>query len=354
MLQQLSFLFIVFTLISTYHCDDCIEKRNIIEFGSISTKLTVYSYNKCIKDINSTILLEKKIIPFQQCVSESHDNSLSQSCLLSAIKQIKKLLTSNKAFCSVEKCYGFATAWARNAANGEKVISQIQKSTNINIIIISQETEAVLSYDTGKKIVSEENNIPKDQKYVNLDIGGGSFQLISEYSEGRNIYKGDIGAVSLTEELIKKNIFERNQQMIKCKNLNKAYQFIDSLIVSLISSPIYEYLKLNPQAVLFATGSSSHGLSYEFELGNYNRLSQINQLIHKFCDQSFEFVLSLFPRRQRAYMPSTQAFFLLVQRILTTVGKDEFYAAPSANPSDYMVRNIEKKFVTKSQVKEDL
>ncbi len=99
----------------------------------------------------------------------------------------------------VDKVIACATSAVRDATNRDELISYIQLQTGITIEVISGETEALLTYQGGIC------GLPlTDNKYLVLDIGGGSTE-ISFYDSSNEFkkYSLQLGSVRLTERYFK-------------------------------------------------------------------------------------------------------------------------------------------------------
>ncbi|HVO73470.1 MAG TPA: hypothetical protein VMT35_05575, partial [Ignavibacteriaceae bacterium] len=102
----------------------------------------------------------------------------------------------NKFHC--EKNIVVATNALRIAANGKEIANEISEKFSLNVIIVTGEEEAKLSFLGA---VSEYNN---EKNVVVIDIGGGSTELI--FGKGDQIYFKNsfpVGVVSLTEKYLK-------------------------------------------------------------------------------------------------------------------------------------------------------
>ena len=313
----------------------CSDNRYIFELGSGTTKLTVYDVDMCS---NSIKILSKyvKMIPIQNCLSNSNDNNLKKGCVEMLKSEINSLKINYDIDCKINKCYGFATAWARIATNGLIAIQEIQKETEIKLTILTQNEEGQIANHVAKNLLLKESLINSNENFLLMDVGSGSFQLIVNEPKEPIIYNGSIGTVSLTKMLEENGILHDDNHMIKCSRIDDSNNFLDGIIrQSFQLSKLSESIRNSPYMKLYAVGSSAlEGLYNEFELSSPVLLKDLETLIYKLCDKDFQYVLESFPKRKKVLMPSTQAMFLLIHRILILTDRDRINVVLNANPSD--------------------
>ncbi|MBA7516982.1 Exopolyphosphatase [subsurface metagenome] len=99
---------------------------------------------------------------------------------------------------NVEKTFAFGTSALRSAKKGNQFISTIKKNTGIDVEIISGDREAELIYYGVRQTLQMTR-----KKYLILDIGGGSNELI--IANNREIFwkrSYDLGIARLLEKFI--------------------------------------------------------------------------------------------------------------------------------------------------------
>ncbi|HCN47690.1 MAG TPA: exopolyphosphatase [Chryseobacterium sp.] len=133
----------------------------------------------------------------------------------------KMVIDSMKIFSDLMKIYNVdhyracATSAMRDAANGNEIISQVKKTSGINIEIISGDEEATLIYENH---VAE--GLDKDFAYLYIDVGGGSTEL-TFYENGKMVYERsfNIGTIRLLNNLVTTDNWKEMKEEIR-KNIN--------------------------------------------------------------------------------------------------------------------------------------
>jgi exopolyphosphatase / guanosine-5'-triphosphate,3'-diphosphate pyrophosphatase len=121
-----------------------------------------------------------------------HDNSVVR--VIEALRKFKRKAES----LNVKEIYACGTSALREAENGHEVIQRIKERTNINVEIISGQTEAEYSY-----LGALSNLSYTPGRTGVLDIGGGSTELvIGEWHTVTSRCSIDIGCVRLTERFL--------------------------------------------------------------------------------------------------------------------------------------------------------
>jgi len=132
----------------------------------------------------------------------------------------KMVLDSMKIFSDLMKIYkvehyrACATSAMRDASNGNEIIKQVQKTSGINIEIISGDEEATLIYENH---VAE--GLDKEFAYLYIDVGGGSTEL-TFYENGKMVYEKsfNIGTIRLLNNLVSADNWHEMKEEIK-KNI---------------------------------------------------------------------------------------------------------------------------------------
>lgn len=133
----------------------------------------------------------------------------------------KMIIDSMKIFSDLMKIYkvehyrACATSAMRDAANGQEIIQQVKKTSDINIEIISGDEEATLVYENH---VAE--GLDKNFAYLYVDVGGGSTEL-TFYENGKMVYERsfNIGTIRLLNDLVSEDNWKEMKEEIR-KNIN--------------------------------------------------------------------------------------------------------------------------------------
>lgn len=116
------------------------------------------------------------------------------------IAELKKILIEYLNLAAeyrAQKIIATATNVFRIASNAKEVIESIKSELNIDIKIASGEEEAILSF------LGATSGITVDRKFLVIDIGGGSTEIISGSKKSIEYKKSfQIGAVAATEKYL--------------------------------------------------------------------------------------------------------------------------------------------------------
>lgn len=108
-----------------------------------------------------------------------------------------------------------ATSAMRDATNGQEIIEQVQRNSDIKIEIISGDEEATLIYENH---VAE--GLDKDFAYLYIDVGGGSTELtFYENSKMKYEHSFNIGTIRLLNNLVTEDHWKEMKEEIR-KNIN--------------------------------------------------------------------------------------------------------------------------------------
>jgi len=185
-----------------------------IDLGSNSFRVLIYDCknHKGIGDFETSVGTADKLEETGKISSEAVNR------IINAINtSIKKLhYTPHKAIART-------TAAMRKASNSQEVLDQIKEQTNIDFKIIEPVEEARLTLLAV--VYALKRHQLNDKKFILVDIGGGSTELIIK--DRYKIYKKsfDVGIVTLSQT--KNNIEVLSQYKIKMK------EFIDSYNLNL-------------------------------------------------------------------------------------------------------------------------
>lgn len=150
------------------------------------------------------IAREKETVRLGEC--EPKTGELKRSVMERAIATLRRFQEIAKTL-NVEQFIAVATSAVREAPNGRDFLKQISDELGLNVSLISGQEEARRIY-LGVLSGMEFNNQP----HIIVDIGGGSTELIlGDGFEPRSLSSTKIGAVRLTEELVKTDPISRDE-----------------------------------------------------------------------------------------------------------------------------------------------
>ncbi len=108
-----------------------------------------------------------------------------------------------------------ATSAVRDASNRDEFIEKVEEETGWKIRILTGEEEAVTTYKGALQVL----NVQENDRYVILDIGGGSTEVATgtgfEFQEG---YSMDMGSVRFSERYLKSPV--PDEESIETARLN--------------------------------------------------------------------------------------------------------------------------------------
>lgn len=181
-----------------------------------------------------------------------------------------------------KKIFAFGTSALRSAEKGALFISTIKKNTGIEVEIISGEKEAKLIY-YGVRQTLEMN----DQKYLILDIGGGSNELI--IADNQEIYWShsyNLGIARLLEKFKPSNPITPNEINLIITYLTEELRDLFEVVkkydvrVLLGASGSFETFiaMINADTGNFETETALYAKSIEIKIKDFDLLYQ--KLIH--------------------------------------------------------------------------
>ena len=163
----------------------------IIDIGSNSMHLTVYE----IQETNFKILFRHKIMAGLAGYIDS--NVLTQEgidCACNGVLELKRIIDSLQ----IKNVRAFATASIRNVKNTEAILKKIKKECDMDVEILTEETEALYSYLGAMQEL-------KFFKGSFIDVGGASTEIVlfsNGVPEQSISYK--IGSLNLYKSCVKK------------------------------------------------------------------------------------------------------------------------------------------------------
>ncbi len=129
----------------------------------------------------------------------------------------------NKLKYNSNDCIGVTTAAMRNASNSNFALNEIHKQTGLKLNIIDAKEEARLTLLAIRHALKRENI--ESNKFILLDIGGGSTELIINDNDSIFIKSFDFGIITLSQshKNIKKLLIDLDKKSKIIKN------YLDSL-----------------------------------------------------------------------------------------------------------------------------
>ena len=217
-----------------------IKKYAAIDVGSNAVRLLVANVidkkNSENPQIKKSSLVRVPIRLGADTFVNGEISETNKSRMIDAMKAFKLLMNVH----GVEKYRACATSAMREATNGQEIIDDICKQSNVKIEIIDGKTEAEIIFSTDLAELIQE-----DKSYLYVDVGGGSTEF-TVFSEGKliNSKSFKIGTVRLLNKAINKKelwptiekwIKENTQDMKRMTligsggNINKIYKMSGKL-----------------------------------------------------------------------------------------------------------------------------
>lgn len=206
------------------------EKRyGALDFGTNSLRLLVADLDNCGK--------LKPVVRRMEITRLGRDLSNNKEILPRVMEEnlaaAKKLVQEARSL-GTEQIFAVATSAVRDAQNREEFLKQFYQQTGIELIVISGEQEASLTY-LGVSSVLKDSGFP-----LIVDLGGGSTEFIWKQAGGNlNCISLDLGAVRMTEKFlpddpINEEQFKAMQNEINCLLSSKLSCFKEDLPSTLL------------------------------------------------------------------------------------------------------------------------
>ncbi|MFK2821741.1 exopolyphosphatase [Arcobacter sp. YIC-80] len=126
-----------------------------------------------------------------------------------------------------KKAVAVTTAAMRKASNNQEVLKYLKEKTGVAFTIINGEEEARLTLLAVKYALKREKI--NSSKFILLDIGGGSTEIIVNTNDTYQAHSFDFGIVTMTQEYL--HYHDLNSDLEKRKKEIKKY--LDSLEINL-------------------------------------------------------------------------------------------------------------------------
>lgn len=249
-----------------------------IDLGSNSFRVLIYDCknHKIIKDYHEIVgmadgLNETKLISKE-----------AQERVEQAVKRsIKKLnYKAQEAVC-------VTTAAMRLATNSKEVLKNFKDKLGLDFTIITGEEEARLTLLAVKYALKRENITSK--KFIVLDIGGGSTELIISNEKESISYSFDFGIVTLTQ----KNLLEKDLNIFLEKRKDEVKKF---LLKNSINPETYTFVATaGTPTTIAAIKNGENYFSYDKNVvnGTYVNLEDLDNCLDIFKKDSKENITKL-------------------------------------------------------------
>lgn len=192
------FLFVLCAFLIAASVDAAVERRAAVDVGSGGTKVAVADVDTDTNKIINIIVDASFPVPYQASLDKSADGTLdseTKALGLKTFQQIRDLAHEHK----VEKIVAIATSAFRKANNAKEFVAEVEKETNIRVLIIPQREEGEIAFFSA---MAAGNFDP--QEAVVWDIGTGSLQITTANQQnGLSVYMGEnMGSVAFKNYII--------------------------------------------------------------------------------------------------------------------------------------------------------
>jgi exopolyphosphatase/guanosine-5'-triphosphate,3'-diphosphate pyrophosphatase len=166
----------------------------------------------------------KEELRLTQYINE--DNLVSDEGIEKLRSAIKRAIEQS-ASVQTQELLPFATSALREASNGEKIISSINKDFHIDLQVLSGEEEAKLTFLAARRWFGWSSG-----RLLVIDIGGGSLEMAAGVDESPEIATSlPLGAGRLTKEFLKGDPYtDKSLRALRDHIENKLEQILPSLV----------------------------------------------------------------------------------------------------------------------------
>ncbi|MGA1931468.1 exopolyphosphatase [Arcobacter sp. YIC-464] len=189
-----------------------------IDLGSNSFRVLKYDCKneKIVAEFNEVVGMADGLVETKQ---------ISKEAILRVVNAINKSVEIVKY--DTKKAVAVTTAAMRKASNSKEVLAYFEDKTGVKFTIIDGEEEARLTLLAVKHALKREKI--DSSKFILLDIGGGSTEIIVNTEESYKARSFDFGIVTMTQEYL--HYHALNSDLEKRKKEIKS--FLDSLKINL-------------------------------------------------------------------------------------------------------------------------
>ena len=166
----------------------------------------------------------KEELRLTQYINE--DNLVSDEGIEKLRGSIKRAIEQS-ASVQTQELLPFATSALREASNGEKIISSINKDFHIDLQVLSGEEEAKLTFLAARRWFGWSSG-----RLLVIDIGGGSLEMAAGVDESPEIATSlPLGAGRLTKDFLKGDPYtDKSLRTLRDHIENKLEQILPSLV----------------------------------------------------------------------------------------------------------------------------
>ncbi|MFJ8064816.1 Ppx/GppA family phosphatase [Psychrobacillus sp. NPDC096426] len=186
------------------------NRKAIIDIGSNSIRLVVYSYNTLQGLVeHHNFKTVARLSNYIDSTGKLNDDGIQ--ILLETLTKFKKILEDIQ----VKHVFAAATAAIRQAENKEEILAYIKHKLGLSLSILSTDQEAHFGY----LAVVHSTNI---DTAVTIDMGGGSTEItLFVNKELVHLHSLPFGAVSLTRKFIKNSVMTDEEKLQLSKYVNE-------------------------------------------------------------------------------------------------------------------------------------
>jgi len=154
------------------------------------------------------------------------DNLVSDEGIEKLRSSIKRAIEQS-ASVQTQELLPFATSALREAGNGEKIISSINKDFHIDLQVLTGEEEAKLTFLAARRWFGWSSG-----RLLVIDIGGGSLEMAAGVDESPEIAASlPLGAARLTKDFLKGDPYtDKSLRALRDHIENKLEQILPSLV----------------------------------------------------------------------------------------------------------------------------
>jgi len=166
----------------------------------------------------------KEELRLTQYINE--DNLVSDEGIEKLRSSIKRAIEQS-ASVQTQELLPFATSALREASNGEKIISSINKDFHIDLQVLTGEEEAKLTFLAARRWFGWSSG-----RLLVIDIGGGSLEMAAGVDESPEIAASlPLGAARLTKDFLKGDPYtDKSLRALRDHIENKLEQILPSLV----------------------------------------------------------------------------------------------------------------------------
>ena len=166
----------------------------------------------------------KEELRLTQYINE--DNLVSDEGIEKLRSSIKRAIEQS-ASVRTQELLPFATSALREASNGEKIISSINKDFHIDLQVLTGEEEAKLTFLAARRWFGWSSG-----RLLVIDIGGGSLEMAAGVDESPEIATSlPLGAGRLTKDFLKGDPYtDKSLRALRDHIENKLEQILPSLV----------------------------------------------------------------------------------------------------------------------------